>query len=589
MNRKIAIALGGAALLTGAPAYADGLIENVNGITLDKDGRTIHFTGILIGDDGKVKQLLAGKERPATDTRNSKKRKKDQREPVKSLTFTYDGKGRTLLPGFIDAHGHVTGLGFNAMMLDLSDATSLDDALARIQAYAAKNPDAPWILGRGWNQEKWGLNRFPTAAELDRVTGGRPAWLVRVDGHAGWANSRAMQLAGVTGATKEPAGGKIDMAGGKPAGVFVDGAMALVSKDVPQPSARDYDRALQEAQALLLQNGITTATDMGTTVADWNAYRRAGDLGQLRIRILSYAHEIDDMAVIGGPRPTPWLYNDKLRMVGVKLYLDGALGSRGAWLKAPYSDAPGNSGLPLLSYSQLRNKLVRASMDKFQVAIHAIGDKANDDVLEAIESVAGTYPDDRRWRVEHAQIVDPADIARFGRHGTIASMQPVHETSDRVMAETRLGAARLAGAYAWRSIGATGARLAFGSDFPVESPNPLAGFAAAISREDASGQPPGGWQPQEKVTREIALDGFTRTAAFAAFAEDRLGILAPGMRADFVILDVDPMQATPQQIWNGKVLETWIDGRPAWQAGRVTFPTPDAPSPATPKPQGPGR
>lgn len=533
-----------ALIAIASPALADKLIDNVNGITLDKSGKLVRFTAVVLTDDGKVKALLDAKDK----------------RPKKDLTFNYDARGKTMIPGFIDAHGHVLGLGFNAMLLDLSDSTSLDDALARIRDYSARNPELPWIIGRGWNQEKWGLNRFPTAAELDLATGGRPAWLTRVDGHAGWANSKALQEAGITATTKTPAGGVIEKEGGKPSGIFVDGAMPLIDAKIPKPLARDYDRAFAEAQLLLLKNGITTATDMGTTLTEWQALRRAGDNNRLRVRIISYAGDIDNMSIIGGPSRTPWLYNDKLRMVGVKLYLDGALGSRGAWLKQPYSDAPGNTGLPFLNYAQLRNKMVRASMDGFQVAIHAIGDRANDDALEAIESLSDNYSGDRRWRIEHAQIVDPVDIQRFAKYGVIASMQPVHETSDWKMAEARLGPNRLGGAYAWRSIGATGARLAFGSDFPVESPNPLAGFAAAISREDAQGQPVGGWQPQEKISREATLDGFTRSAAFAGFAEDKIGVLQPGMNADFVMLDVDPLTATPAAIRNGRILETWVGG-----------------------------
>lgn len=546
------------AKLTGAcalvalasPAFADKLIDNVNGITLDKSGKLVQFTGIVLTEDGKVKELLDAKDK----------------RPKKDLTVRYNAGGKTMMPGFIDAHGHVLGLGFNQILLDLSDSTSLDDALARIRDYAARNPESPWIIGRGWNQEKWGLGRFPTAAELDRATGGRPAWLTRVDGHAGWANSSAMREAGVTAATKSPSGGRIEMSGSQPSGVFVDAAMPLIDNKVPKPLARDYDRAFAEAQLLLVKNGITTATDMGTTLTEWQALRRAGDNGRLKMRIISYAGDIDNMAIIGGPSRTPWLYDDRLRMVGVKLYLDGALGSRGAWLKQPYSDAPGNTGLPMLNYAQLRNKMVRASMDGFQVAIHAIGDRANDDVLEAVDSISGNFNGDRRWRIEHAQIVDPVDIQRFSKYGVIASMQPVHENSDWKMAEARLGPNRLAGAYAWKSIAATGSRVAFGSDFPVEHPNPLAGFAAAISREDAQGQPVGGWQPQEKVSREAAIDGFTRNAAFAGFAEDKIGILQPGMAADFVMLNVDPLTATPAAIRNGRVLETWVNGKPIYIA-----------------------
>ncbi len=340
------------------------------------------------------------------------------------------------------------------------------------------------------------------------------------------------------------------------------------------------------AQERLLSMGVTAAADMGTTIEDWQAYRRAGDTGRLNLRIISYAAEIDNMALIAGSEPTPWLYDDRLRMVGVKLYLDGALGSRGAWLKAPYADAPANSGLPLLSPSQLRNRMVRATMDGFQVATHAIGDAANAELLSAIDDVATSLPGDRRWRVEHAQIVDLPDIAAFGRHGIIASMQPVHQSSDRLMAEVRLGPDRLGGAYAWKSIAGTGSRLAFGSDFPVESPDPFAGLVTAYTRTDAAGEPFGGWRVAEAVTREAALDGFTRGAAYAGFAEDRIGTLMPGMRADFILVDVDPLLATPAQVRATRVAETWVGGRAVW----VRRATQNVVLPGEPEPvEGPSR
>ena len=532
-----------AASTLAAPAHADTLVDNVNGITLDQQGKVVHFTGLVIDNDGKVKQLL------------DRKDKRPERPDFKE-----DGKGRTLIPGLIDAHGHVMGLGLSLMTLDLSETRSLDEALAAIRKYAAANPDMPWIIGRGWNQEKWGLGRFPTAADIDAVEAARPVWLERVDGHAGWANSAAMAAAKITAATKAPEGGRIEMAGGKPSGVFVDAAAALIDAARPKPLARDLDRAFLLAQAKLIEQGITAIADMGTTIEDWQAYRRAGDRRQLTVRILSYGHDVDDMALIAGPEPTPWLYDDRLRMVGVKLYLDGALGSRGAWLKAPYADAPGQKGLPLLTPAQLRNKMVRASMDRFQVAIHAIGDAANAEALDAIADLNADLPGERRWRIEHAQIVDPADIPRFKQLGVIASMQPIHQPSDRLMAEARLGPERLKGAYAWRSLENAGVRLAFGSDVPVEGANPFPGIAAAISRTDAAGQPFGGWHPEEAVSRESALDGFTRTAAYAAFAEDRLGTLMPGMRADFLIVDSDPLLASPDEIRRMTPLETWIGG-----------------------------
>jgi predicted amidohydrolase YtcJ len=535
-----------AALLAGisAPALADTLIDNVDGWTLDAGGEVQRFTGMVVDNDGRVARLL----------------RRGERRPERT-DFRFDGRGQILMPGLIDAHGHVMGLGFQAMTLDLSGTRSLAEAQAAIRAYAAANPGLPWILGRGWNQEQWGLGRFPTAADLDSVVGDKPVWLERVDGHAGWANSRAMAAARITPSTRSPAGGRIETLAGRPSGIFVDAAMALIDEHRPAPLPRDRDRALQLAQERLLAVGVTAVADMGTTIDDWQAYRRAGDGGTLNIRIISYAAGTDQMALIAGSSPTPWLYQDRLRMVGVKLYLDGALGSRGGWLLTPYSDAVGQRGLPLLTESALRNRMVRASMDGFQLAIHAIGDAANREVLNAIADIAPSFPGDRRWRIEHAQVIEPGDIARFGRHGIIASMQPVHQTSDRTMAEARLGPARLTGAYAWRSIAATGSRLAFGSDFPVEDPNPFVGIAVAMSREGADGQPFGGWQPQERLGREAAIAGFTTGAAYAGMADDRLGRLTPGMRADFLLVDRDMTLASPADIRTMRVNETWVNGR----------------------------
>ena len=549
MKKLIALAL----FALAAPAHADGLVENVNGITLDKDGKVVRFTAILISKDGKVTDLLTKKDKIP-----------------KQLDFRHDGRGATMLPGLIDAHGHVMGLGFQQLTLDLSATNSLAEAQAAIRAYAAKNPERRWVVGRGWNQEKWGLGRFPSAADLDAAVSDRPVWLERVDGHAGWANSKAMELAGITAASKSPPGGRIEMAGGKPNGIFVDAASDLVQKFVPIPRPGERDLALAEAQKKLLSQGITSIADMGTTIDDWQSYRRAGDAGWLSIRIFGYAAGIDNMVTIAGPRPTPWLYDDKLRLGGVKLYLDGALGSRGAWLKKPYSDAPGQTGLRFLASAEIRNLMVRASMDGFQTAVHAIGDAANAEVIDAVEELAQTYPKDQRWRIEHVQIVDPADLMRLGKNGIISSMQPVHQTSDRTMAEARLGPDRLKGAYAWQSILRAGGNLAFGSDVPVESADPFAGLATAMTREDASGQPFGGWRPEERVSREQALAGFTTGAAYAAFAEDKVGSLTPGHHADFVLIDVDPLLASPGELRKAVVRETWVGGRPVYKRSGST-------------------
>ncbi len=532
-------------------AWADSLVDNANGYTLTASAEVQRFTGLVVGNDGRVVRLL----------------QKGDKRPDRP-DFRLDAKGRTLLPGLIDAHGHVMGLGFGLLTLDLSDTRSLEEAKAKIAAYAAEFPNRKWIIGSGWNQVTWGLGRFPTAADLDAVVADRPVWLTRVDGHAGWANSAAMKAAGVTARTATPEGGRIEKLGASPSGVFVDRAMSLIARAVPPPLPRDRDLALARAQEALAKLGITAIADMGTSVDDWLTFRRAGDAGKLRVRIVSYAAGIDPALAIAGSGPTPWLYDGRLRMVGIKLFVDGALGSQGALLKTDYADRPGQRGLARLDTTKLANVMSLAAFNDFQIAVHAIGDAANAQVLDAIDELAQTYKGDRRWRIEHAQIIDPIDFARFGKNGTIASMQPVHQTSDREMAEARLGPQRLAGAYAWASILKAGGRLAFGSDVPIESANPFPGLAAAITREDAKGEPIGGWQPQERVTLTQALAGFTTGAAHAAFAEDRIGRLAPGLAADFVILDRDPFFATPAELRETKVVETWVGGKAVFAGGR---------------------
>jgi len=551
-----------AALLLPVPALADAIVDNVNGMTLDAEGKVVRFRAIVLGKDGRVIRLVPVGEAEPQPARA--KKGKDQ-PPAPRYDWRADLKGRVVIPGFIDAHGHVMGLGLAQLTLDLSDTKTLAEAQAKIRAYAADNPDRKWIIGRGWNQEVWGLGRFPTAADLDAAVADRPVWLQRADGHAGWANTVAMRDAGITAGTAAPAGGRIEKAsGGRPAGVFVDAAKALVDRVVPQPSAKDMNAAFLEAQLTLLSKGITAVGAMSVSLDDWMTFRRMGDADNLRVRLMVYADGIETTTRIGGTGPTPWLYDGRLKLNGAKLYADGALGSRGAWLFQDYADAPGQKGLGFLSDTQLQNLMSRAAMDNYQVAVHAIGDRANDQVLNAIDEMSETYKGDRRWRIEHAQVLTPADVSRFGKHGIVASMQPTHETSDRLMAEARLGPSRLPTAYAWRSIRAAGSTLAFGSDFPVERPDPFAGWAAAFTRQDADAQPAGGWQPQERVTREEAWRAFTSDAAYAGFAEKQFGRLAAGQYADFVVVDRDPLLASPSDLRATKVEETWIGGQKVW-------------------------
>jgi predicted amidohydrolase YtcJ len=534
--RKTMIAL--AALLLASPALADTLISNVNGIQADANGKVEHFTGLIIGDDGRIKEMLNGP------------------PPAVRYPHIVDGGGRTLLPGFIDAHGHVTDLGFSALRLDLVGTGSLAELQRRLRDYAAAHPQAKWIIGFGWNQELWPDKKFPTAADLDAVVPDRPVVLERVDGHAVVANSAAMKAAGVTASTPAPPGGRIEN------GLFVDNARGLIDKAIPAATQAELDQAFAKAQEILLGFGVTGVGSMSTSLEDWNAFRRAGDAGTLNVRLMAYLLGLDPLKAV--PHPTPWLYGDRLRAVGVKFFADGALGSRGAWLKQPYADKRDTRGLQFHSDAELRSLADTAASAGFQIATHAIGDAANAQVIGTYEWLNSKYGTSRRWRIEHVQVVDCADLPSIGRGHIIASMQPTHQTSDRLMAEKRLDPPRLTCAYAWNSMLKTGAKLAFGTDFPVESPNPFPGLSAAISRQDVNGQPPGGWYPEERVSLGQALHAYTRGAAYAGFAEDRIGALEPGKWADFIFVDRDPTKIDAQSLAKTQVLETWVAGKRVW-------------------------
>jgi hypothetical protein len=545
--RKSLLAL--AAALLASPALSDTLIDHANGIQVDAAGHLQHFSGVLVGDDGKVVRLF----RPG--------------DALPKAATIIDAHGRTLLPGFIDAHGHVLELGIDALRLDVVGVRSLGELQQRLRAYAAAHPNAKWILGAGWNQELWPDKKYPSAADLDAIVPDRPVVLERVDGHALVANSAAMRAAGVTAQTPAPPGGEIIN------GVFVDNAKALINRAIPAPTQAEMDQAFAKAQEILLGFGVTGVGSMSTSLDDWNTFRRSGDAGNLKVRLMVYLLGLDPLKAI--PHPTPWLYDDRLRAVGVKFFADGALGSRGAWLKQPYSDAPNTTGNRLHSDAELRQLEGTAAAAGFQIATHAIGDAANAQVISTYEWLNGKYGLNRRWRIEHAQIVDCADLPRIGRGHMIASMQPTHQTSDRLMAEARMGRARLKCAYAWQSMLKTGAKLAFGTDFPVESPNPFPGLSAAVSRQDINGQPPGGWFPEQRLSFAQALHAYTRGAAYAGFAEQKIGALDPGKWADFVIVDQDPTKVDPQQLARTKVLETWIAGKKVWSRSSTASGAPE--------------
>ena len=553
MKRSLRLSL--LALLALAPAVqaADLLVDNVNGYTLDSHGKLQHFQALLV-DQGKV--VATGNHAELASRAGDAK--------------VIDGHGKTLLPGLIDAHGHVLELGYARNNVDLAGTKSLDEALAKVKAYAAAHPEAKWILGSGWNQEIWKLGRFPTAKELDTAVADRPVWLSRVDGHAGWANSAAIKLAGVDKASKDPNGGRIERdAGGNPTGVFVDGATALIDAKVPPPTPQQKAAALDTALAEMASVGLTGVGDAGIDLANYRLYRQYADQHKLTARIYAMIRGTgDDFDTISKDGPLIGYGNDFLTVRAVKLFADGALGSRGAAMLAPYSDDPHNRGLLFLKPAELTAEIGKALGKGYQVAIHAIGDHANREVLDSYAAAYKTHPDGiaRRNRVEHAQIVSLKDIPRFVPLQLIASMQPTHATSDMNMAEDRIGHERIKGAYAWQRFLKQGTIVAGGSDFPVESPNPFYGLYSAITREDHAGQPPGGWYPDQDMTPAEALRAFTLDAAYAEHAEKTLGTLEPGKWADFILIDHDIFKDPASKIWNTKVLQTWVGGKQVYAA-----------------------
>ena len=479
------------------------------------------------------------------------------------------GNGATLLPGLIDAHVHVMGLGFQEMDVDVAGIRSLEETLEKVQRHAEENPELEWILGRGWNQVLWEENEFPTAADLDRVVDDRPVWLRRVDGHAAWANTKAMELAGITADTPDPQGGRIIRDDeGEAAGVFIDTAMRYISGEVPERTPEERERALELALDKMAANGLTSVHDARIGVDDWELYTRFADEGRLKTRIYAMiggTGETFDILASDGPIES--YADDMLALRSVKISSDGALGSRGAALLEDYDDEPGNQGLLFFDQEELNEMVLKGASNGFQMNIHAIGDAANRQVLNAFEYARDELGDQGlRHRIEHAQIVHPDDFSRFVELDVIASMQPIHATSDMNMAEDRVGQERIPGAYAWQRFLNQGTVIAGGSDFPVEPVNPFYGLYAAVTRQDHDGNPPNGWYPEQALSRFETLSAFTIDAAFAAHQEDLLGTLEPGKWADFILIDRDFFEVDPSEIWQTQVLETWVAGERVYTA-----------------------
>jgi len=478
--------------------------------------------------------------------------------------------GATVLPGLIDAHGHVAGLGSFAFgRLDLSGAKSFDDVVAAVAQAAANTPKGQWILGGRWDHESWPERTLPRHDALSAASPDHPVWLTRVDGHAGLANAEAMRRAGVTRETATPPGGEIHRTrAGDATGIFVDNAMGIVTRSLDAPSASAADLILK-AQALCLAAGLTGVHDAGISPAEADVYRELERDGRLKLRV--YAMLSAPFAIPYFEKNDPTI-GERFTLRAVKLYADGAMGSRGAWLLDPYADRPidehGNpyTGLAVAQMEFIRRVAEHGLMKGYQVCTHAIGDRANREILDAYALSLSRRPrNDHRFRVEHAQLLSLEDIPRFAKLGVIPSMQPTHCTSDMRWVEARVGAQRAKGAYAWASLLRSGARIAGGSDFPVESHNPFLGFYAAVSRQDVEGRPAGGWLPEQRLTREEALRAFTLDAAYAAFEEADKGSLEVGKRADFIVVDRDVMTCPDSEIPGTKVLRTVIGGETVFE------------------------
>ncbi|MET0361723.1 MAG: amidohydrolase family protein [Sphingobium sp.] len=544
---RFSAALAAMALLSFPSAgEASGLIDNVNGITTGADGRIMHFGGLLVSTDGKVeRRLSAGEKLP-------KKQK---------LDFRMDGKGQTLIPGFVDARADIMRFAISLLSLDLSSATSTQDVAARVTAYAAEG--RRWILGFGWDATRWAAtdDGQVSTALLDRAAPGTPVWLVDASGEQGWANSAALKLAGITAATPQPAGGRIVMAGGKPTGLLTGTAMDMVERLAPRPAPKDLDAAFLKAQAAYLARGVTAVGDVATSMANWQTWRRAGDRNALRMRIVGYTATVDDLPLIAGPQQTPWLYDGHLRLAGVNLALDGGVTARRAWLSTPYADAPGESGAPLLHDTRLRNQMSRAAMDGFQIILAAHGDRATREAADAMAEMGGAYLSRGRWRIDGADLIAPTDMDGLPADRLSIVVSPASIADGGALARTRLGAMADARAYGWQAIATRQAVLAFSGNGPFTPLSPLDAIRIAMTGGTADGAQPGGGRPEQRLTLEQAFRAATAGGAAALGAEGRFGTLAPGEQADFLLLDRDIEQTKPADLPRIRILETWIGGQ----------------------------
>jgi len=536
------------ATLIPAISLADTIVHNVQGYTSTTNG--IHaFTTLVFDDNGKI--VSTGGDALRSEHADARQ---------------IDGGGKFMLPGLTDAHAHLYSQGFLTISLNLAGSPSLADSLQQIDAFASENPRTAWILGRGWNQVLWPIKEFPKASDIDPIVNDRPLWLRRIDGHAGWANSKALAIAGIDDDTADPIGGKIVRDDhGNATGILIDKAMGLIDQHVPAPTKDDIREAYLNAVESLVPLGMTGMHDAGISITEAEVLISMADNNELNMRV--YAMLSDSGANLDAMgEPLKAYGKDRLDIQAVKLYSDGALGSRGAAMIEPYSDDVENRGLPFYTQDELDGFVQKSNDMGFQVAIHAIGDLGNRMALDAFEKAQGGKVSPLRNRIEHSQIISLDDIPRFAKLGVIAAMQPIHATSDMNMAEDRIGSERIKGGYAWRRLLDSGAIIAGGSDFPVELPNPFLGLYAAVTRQNGAGLPERGWYMDQALTRAEVLHAFTLDAAYAAHQEDRLGSLEAGKWADFIIVDRDYFECPAAEIDDIQVLQTWVGGQRVFNA-----------------------
>lgn len=555
LNRVVAVCVAAAILplcpATGSHAQptANLIIRNANVITLDEQTPAAQAIAIR---DGRI--IRVGNNR-------------DCDELAGDLTRVLDLEGALVIPGLTDAHAHLMNLGRFLANVNLLGTASPEQARELVLKRLAEAPSGSWIQGRGWDQNDWASREFPTWRDL-AGTETHPVYLRRVDGHAAWVNKTALDACGITRDTPDPPGGRIERdADGEPTGVFVDNATDLITAHIPPESFDERMDLARRALAECARNGLTGVHDAGLDSLAIEVFRELGRRGELTLRVYgmlstdSLAFAMRQMA--RGPIDDA---DGLFQVRAVKLYADGALGSRGAALLAPYSDDPANSGLFVTSTETMSTLCSLAVARGFQVCTHAIGDAGVCRTLDIYESAFQDRPGlDHRFRIEHAQVIAPAEIPRFASLGVIPSMQPTHATSDMPWAEARLGPERIKGAYAWRQLLSAGCRIPFGSDFPVESVNPLWGIYAAVTRQDHDGHPTGGWRSEECMTMDEAVWGFTQHAAYASFMDSALGVIREGGMADLTVLDRNIFKVAYSEILDTRPIYTIVSGRVVYQ------------------------